>query len=67
MSTSRQFITTAEVASHFACSEETIRRMARDRQIPYIKIRDQYRFDLDAVMRRLRAESNAPPHATARD
>lgn len=54
----RRYITTQEVASHLSCSEETIRRLARDRRIPYLKVRSGYRFDLEQVIERLEKHEN---------
>ena len=54
----KPMVTTSDVAAHLSCSEETVRRMARERAIPYIKLGgangDEYRFDVDEVVRALR-------------
>ncbi len=39
-----------ELARELGCSQETIRRMARQGQIPRLKVRNQWRFDREAVI-----------------
>lgn len=44
-----RLITTQELARRLACSQETIRRKAREELIPSIKVGSDYRFDPDKV------------------
>lgn len=39
-----------ELARELGSSQETVRRMAREGQIPGLKVRSQWRFDREAVI-----------------
>lgn len=49
-------VTTSDLAAHFRCSEDTVRRLAREKRIPYIMLRGTYRFDVDEVVAALRRQ-----------
>ena len=47
-----------ELARRLGVSTETVRGLAAERKIPHFKINQQYRFDVDAVLRALAIEAN---------
>ncbi len=44
-----RLILTHQMARHLACSQETVRRLARKNIIPSIKVGADYRFDPEKV------------------
>jgi len=42
-------VTTKELAESLNCSQRTVRRMAAAGEIPAVKVRSEYRFNVNAV------------------
>ena len=52
---SRQIVSAEELASILGIHPDTVRRMARDRQIPALLVGKRLRFEVQAVLDALRA------------
>lgn len=50
------YIRPGELAERLGVSRETVRRMARDGRIPFIRIGSSLRFNVDAVLQHLGAK-----------
>ena len=58
-----KYVTTEELAAHFAVSVQTVRGWVRSKKLPagtYIKVGNTYRFDLQDIETTLRATASAP-------
>ena len=49
-----------DLAAYLKFSEDTIRRLIKNHEIPFIKIRGAYRFDLDQIEAWIEAQTTHP-------
>jgi len=56
MSEKKQFVGSEEIADMLGCAPGTVRKMAREKEIPSLSLGREYRFDPNAVVSALQKD-----------